>query len=118
MSKLAQKKKIYGMVPRLTISSNTQHLSYKRTVVRGNDMDTLGYRELPKGLWGRSYLPMGKFSETLKSYLTHNQRSQTEGLNGIFISQYSICCSCSISSSLAYREHKAISACWTFLFVT
>lgn len=55
------RKKFYGKVPRLTISPNIKHLSYKSAAVKGNNLDTLGFRELPKGLGGRSYLSMSKF---------------------------------------------------------
>lgn len=57
----SEKKKFYGKVPKLTISPNIKHLSYKSAAVKGNNLDTLGCRELPKGLGGRSYLSMSKF---------------------------------------------------------
>lgn len=95
--------KIYGKVPRLTISPNTKHLSYKGAVVKGNN----GLQRVAKRPRGKVLALHGSFPKTLKSYLTRNQSRQTEALSGS--SQCSICYSCSISSSLAWREQKAIS---------
>lgn len=47
MSEATQK--IYGKVPRLTISPNTKHLSYKSAVVKGNN----GLQRVAKRPWGK-----------------------------------------------------------------